>query len=203
MTPQQDLFEDTETQLAQKSNAPSVAPSKLFWGTTVTGSVLASLLGYFVGSHTGTQMMEEKSGEDLHEKDEQLNEQESNQEVDRKKQKKNEAKLEALKGIKEQIKQAKAIEVDDKPKWYDSLTKMIGFAESGKRQGSMAQQKQAGPTTQRARQANMAQSKNVKGPVRANGRTIGVAQRQAGSVARNLNQYGATKMAETNPYLAI
>ena len=148
--------------------------------------------------------MEEKSSNDLHEKDELLNEQESNQEVDRKKRTKNEAKLEALRGIKEQIKQAKAIEVDEKPQSIlTSMKNMVGLAESGNRQGSMAQQKQAGPTNQRGRQANMAQSKNVNGPVRANGRTIGVAQRQASSVARNLNQYGATKMAETNPYLAI
>ena len=101
--------------------------------------------------------------------------------------------------IKEQIKQAKAIEVDNS--W--GIGKFFGFAESGKRQGSMAQQEQAVPTTQRGRQANMAQSKNVDGPVTANSRTIGVAQRQAGSVARNLNQYGAIKVAETNPYLAI
>ena len=73
MTPQQDLLEDTvttETQLAQVSKPPST----LFWGTTVTGSMLASLLGYFVGSHTGTVLMEEKAGESIAEKDELINE---------------------------------------------------------------------------------------------------------------------------------
>ena len=229
MTPQQDLFEDTETSLAQKKDATI---SMAFWGAVTAGTLVSSLAGYFVGKHTGAETIEEKSSQDMLAKDEELNELESAIETDSKKVKKNDIKRETLQGIQEQIRQAKAIETDNPDFNIDDLVKKpsesvekkpsdsvekkpsdsvekkpsdsdttVSLAES--RQGRLAQQKQAGSTTQRARQPSMAQSKNVSGPVRANGRTIGVSQQQAGSVARKLNQHAATKMAQTNPYLAI
>ena len=76
----------------------------------------AGITGYIVGSHTGEETAAEKVHADSHEKDEQLNDLESSIEANLKVEKKNQVVIEALKGIQDQIHQAKAMDVGEEHK---------------------------------------------------------------------------------------